>query len=206
MTIQEDSDLRPQVIKICRQLYNKGLIAAADGNVSVRLSGGRVLITPGGLHKGFLNERDLVTVDSEGYVIEDSGRQASSELPMHMAIYEHDPDAMAVVHTHPPWTLALSLSGHGLSPHLLVEARVLLGDVALVPFERPGTEALAIAVVNAMRRGPAQILAHHGAVTRGPTLWKAFELMECLEHTSRTVALARMLGGGDVSCEWGDVS
>ncbi len=193
MTTQEDSDLRPEVIKVCRQLYNKGLIAAADGNVSVRLSGGDILITPSGVHKGFLNEADLVVVDSEGHVLKGLGRP-SSELVMHTAIYRQDPGATAVVHTHPPWTLALSLSGNQLSPHLLIEGKMFLGEVTIVPFEMPGTEALARAVVDALHKGPAQILAHHGAVTRGPSLWKAFELMECLEHTSRITALAKMLG------------
>jgi L-fuculose-phosphate aldolase len=193
LTAQEDSGLRLQVIKVCRQLYNKGLIAAADGNVSVRLAGGDILITPSGVHKGFLNEADLVVVDSEGHVLKGLGRP-SSELVMHLAIYQQDPGAMAVVHTHPPWTLALSLSGNQLLPHLLIEGKMFLGDVTIVPFERPGTEALARAVGDALHKGPAQILAHHGAVTKGPTLWKAFELMECLEYTSRITALAKMLG------------
>jgi L-fuculose-phosphate aldolase len=193
LTIQEDSDLRPEVIKVCRQLYNKGLIAAADGNVSLRLSGGDILITPIGVHKGFLNESDLVVVDSKGYVLKGLGRP-SSELIMHTAIYRQYPGAMAVVHTHPPWTLALSLSGNQLLPHLLIEGKMFLGEVTIVPFEKPGTEALARAVVDALHKGPAQILAHHGAVTMGPTLWKAFELMECLEHISRITALAKILG------------
>lgn len=193
MTIQEDNDLRPEVIKVCRQLYNKGLIAAADGNVSVRLSRGDILITPSGVHKGFLNESDLVVVDSEGHVLKGLGRP-SSELVMHMAIYQKYPEAMAVVHTHPPWTLALSLSGHELLPHLLIEGQMFLGEVTIVPFEKPGTEVLACAVGDALRKGPVQILAHHGAVTMGPILRKAFELMECLEHTSRITALAKMLG------------
>jgi L-fuculose-phosphate aldolase len=193
LTIQEDSDLRPEVIKVCRQLYNKGLIAAADGNVSLRLSGGDILITPSGVHKGFLNESDLVVVDSKGYVLKGLGRP-SSELIMHTAIYRQYPGAMAVVHTHPPWTLALSLSGNQLLPHLLIEGKMFLGEVTIVPFEKPGTEALARAVVDALHKGSAQILAHHGAVTMGPTLWKAFELMECLEHISRITALAKILG------------
>jgi L-fuculose-phosphate aldolase len=193
LTIQEDSDLRPEVIKVCRQLYNKGLIAATDGNVSVRLSQGDILITPGGVHKGFLNESDLVVVDSEGHVLKGLGRP-SSELVMHMAIYQKYSEARAVVHTHPPWTLALSLSGSELLPHLLFEGHMFLGEVTIVPFEKPGTEALACAVRDVMHKGPVQILAHHGAVTMGPTLWKAFELMECLEHTSRITALAKMLG------------
>ena len=193
MTIQEDSDLRPEVIKVCRQLYNKGLIAAADGNVSVRLSQGDILITPSGVHKGFLNESDLVAVDSEGHVLKGLGRP-SSELVMHMAIYQKYREVGAVVHTHPPWTLALSLSGSELLSHLVFEGQMFLGEVTILPFEKPGTEALACAVRDALHKGPVQILAHHGAVTVGPTLWKAFELMECLEHTSRITALAKMLG------------
>jgi len=193
LTAQEDSGLRLQVIRVCRQLYNRGLIAAADGNVSVRLSGGDILITPSGVHKGFLNEADLIVVDSEGHVLNGPGRP-SSEIVMHMAIYRQDPDARAVVHTHPPWTLALNLSGNQLLPHLLIEGRMFLGEVAVVPFERPGTDALAHAVVDALCKGPVQILAHHGAITRGPTLWRAFELMECLEHAARITALAKMLG------------
>ncbi len=140
-----------------------------------------------------MNEADLVVVDSEGHVLKGLGRP-SSELVMHTAIYRQDPGATAVVHTHPPWTLALSLSGNELFPHLLIEGKMFLGEVTIVPFEMPGTEALARAVVDALHNGPAQILAHHGAVTRGPSLWKAFELMECLEHTSRITALAKMLG------------
>jgi L-fuculose-phosphate aldolase len=193
LTIQEDSYLRPEVIKVCRQLYNKGLVAAADGNVSVRLSRGDILITPSGVHKGFLHEVDLIVVDFEGHVLKGLGRP-SSELVMHMAIYRQDPGATAIVHTHPLWTLALSLSGNQLLPHLLIEGLMFLGEVTIVPFEMPGTEALARAVVDVLHKGPAQILAHHGAVTRGPTLWKAFELMECLEHTSHITALAKILG------------
>ncbi len=181
------------MIEVCRRLYDRGLIAATDGNVSARLSDGNILVTPSGMHKGLLDRTDLIIIDPEGHVLEGYGRP-SSELAMHMAIYQGDPKAMAVVHTHPPWTLALSLSGHWPSSHFLIESRLLLGKVSIVPFEGPGTEALAQAVAKALHQGPVQILAHHGAVTRGASLWEAFNLMECLEHTSRIVGLARMLG------------
>ena len=193
MKALEADELRPQVIEICRRLYDKGLIAAADGNVSLRLSDGSILVTPGGTHKGFLNEADLIVVDPKGRVLKGYGRP-SSELAMHMAIYREDSGTMAVVHTHPPWTLALSLSGHWPLSHFLIESKLFLGEVSILPFKRPGTEALAQAVAKALHRGPVQILAHHGAVTSAPTLWKAFNLMECLEHTSHIVGLARMLG------------
>jgi L-fuculose-phosphate aldolase len=189
----EENRIRRQIIEVCRRLYDKGLIAATDGNVSVRLSDGSILVTPSGRHKGFLNESDLIVIDQKGHVLDGDGRP-SSESAMHLAIYKEDPDSMAVVHTHPPWTLALSLSDRWLSSHFLIESKIFLGKIGIVPFRMPGTEALAQEVAKALHQGPVQILAHHGAVTRGTSLWEAFNLMECLEHSSRIVALARMLG------------
>jgi L-fuculose-phosphate aldolase len=189
-----ESVLRQKMLDICRNLYSRGLIAGADGNVSAPFQGGdRILTTPSGVHKGSLSVDDFVVVDRDGAVIRGEARP-SSELRLHLAIYREDPAAGAVIHTHAPWTTALSLSGRGLSPHLLVEAKRLLGEVPIVPYEEPGTKALAEAVAVVLALGPAQILAHHGAVTRGPDLERAFQLMECLEHTSKITAIARMLG------------
>ena len=186
-------EIRSQIVQVCRSLYSKGLIAGTDGNVSVRLSDEAILSTPSGVHKGFLEEEALVVVDRNGELIKGRERP-SSELPLHLAIYGRDPDARAIVHAHPPWILALSLTGYKLQPHLVTEARMFLGRVAVVPFEKPGSSALAAAVLERLDQGLAQVMAHHGAVTRGSSLQKAFELMECLEHTARITALANLLG------------
>lgn len=192
----ELADLRRSMVIACRLLYQKGLLAGADGNVSARLGNGLILTTPAGAHKGLLSEDALLLVDEKGnWAGEGSGvRRPSSEIPLHLAIYRQDSGAMAVVHTHAPWAMALSLAGIGLSPHLMAEGMMLLGEVPVVRYEPPGSEALACAVVEVLDRGPAQILAHHGAITRGPSLMKAFELMECLEHNAKITALARLLG------------
>lgn len=183
------------IVSICRRLYEKGLIAGADGNVSAKDPvSGKIFITPSGVHKGFLCADDLLVVQANGELIEGKGRP-SSELSMHLGIYRADPSAMAVVHTHPPWTMALSLSGRGLLPHSMIEAAILLGHVVEVPFLPPGTQELANAVVAAIKNGPVQILAHHGAISRGATLQQAFELMECLEHNAKIQAFSHLLGG-----------
>lgn len=188
------SDARREMAKVARLLYERGLIAGSDGNVSVRLApGGPFLVTPSGVHKGMLAEGDILLVDEAGNVIGGEGAP-TSEYPLHRAIYRKDPDAGAIVHAHPPWTLALFLTGWGLQPHLVSEARILLGDVALVPYVEPGGEGLAQAVAGVINRGPVQVLAHHGAVARAPDLEKALSLMECLEHTAKITALARLLG------------
>lgn len=185
---------KKKIIKACRLLYEKDLIAGADGNVTLKVSmDGPILATPSGIHKGLVSEEDLVAVDLDGKKI-DGKRIPTSELPMHLAIYEADSSAMAVVHTHPPWTLALSLAGYPFSPHSLMEAKILLGEVKILPYRTPGSAELAMLVAKSLSFGPAQILAHHGTVTRAPSLERALELMECLEHTSKTMALSFLLG------------
>ncbi len=185
--------LKHQVIVICRQLYEKGLLAGADGNLSVKLDADRVLTTPTGAHKGFLTEEELVITDLAGNVIEGPGRP-SSELAMHVAIYEADPACRAIVHTHAPYALALSLSNRTFESSRLAETELILGEVAEVPYAPPGTFELARAVAACIDRGPVQILARHGAVSRGKTLMEAFQLMECLEHNARILVMAELLG------------
>ena len=185
---------KKKIIKACRLLYDKGLLAGADGNVSLKISGdGPVIVTPSGIHKGFLKEDDLVIVDLKGSKI-DGVRKPTSELPMHLGIYNEDPGAMSVVHTHPPWTMAMSLAGFSFDPPCLIEAKMLLGRVKILSYRTPGSPELARVVAKSLSFGPAQILARHGAVTRGKNLEKALEFMECLEHTAKTMALSFLLG------------
>lgn len=191
----DERDTRQKIVRVARYLYERGLVAGADGNVSVQLGpDGPFLVTASGIHKGFLSEEDIVLVDGSGRPSGSEKGKPSSELPLHLAIYRADPQAGAVVHAHPPWTLALFLSGRGLKPHLLMESRVLLGDVALVPYHPPGSRDLADAVAAEIHRGPVQVLDHHGAVSRAGTLEKALSLMECLEHSAKVTILARMIG------------
>lgn len=180
-----------QIPVICRHLYEKGLLAGADGNVSVR-TGDAVITTPAGAHKGFLQPEHLVATDIDGQVIRGDGRP-SSELGMHLAIYEADPGCRAIIHTHAPYALALSMAGMGFDSEKLAETALLLGDVAEVPFQPPGSLELAEAVAVYIDRGPVQILERHGAVSRGPGLMKAFQLMECLEHNARILVMAQLL-------------
>ncbi len=187
-------DEKDQIIFVCRRLYEKGLVAGADGNISMMLSGGNsVLITSSGTHKGLLTRDDLLTVGMDGKVVKGHGHP-SSELAMHLAIYAAEERTKAIIHVHPPWTLAVTLS-RGIFPvDYLVESRMLLKDVPVVPFRRPGGEGLAREVVNLLGEGPAIVLANHGAVTRGKTIQEAFCAAECLENTAKIFALGSMLG------------
>ncbi|HEX9439758.1 MAG TPA: class II aldolase/adducin family protein, partial [Roseiflexaceae bacterium] len=100
--------LRHEIVKIGRMLYDRGLIVAGDGNISARMSDELVITTPAGACKGMLEPEDMVVVDLEGRV-RGGVRKPSSELQMHLAVYQNRPDARAVVHAHPPTAVACTL-------------------------------------------------------------------------------------------------
>ncbi|MCI0398933.1 MAG: class II aldolase/adducin family protein, partial [Chloroflexi bacterium] len=111
-----ESHLRQEIVRVGRLMYDKGLVAASDGNISARLGPGRILITPSGLHKGLMAPEQLLVVDEDGRPV-GPGLAASrrlkptSEMPMHLEAYRQRPDVGAVVHAHPPITIALSIAG-----------------------------------------------------------------------------------------------
>lgn len=188
-----DERLRRALVAVCRRLWRRGLIAGLEGNVSVRLPDGCVLVTPAGMPKRRCLTRDLVVVAPDGTRLSGE-RPATSELAMHLRIYERRPDVNAVVHAHPPVATGFALAGEPLPANALPELVVGIGEVPLIHYETPGTPALAAAVESQLGAHHAFLLANHGAVTVGPSLGVAYERMESLEHIARIVFTARALG------------
>jgi len=184
---------RRDVVRVCRRLYERGLIAGQDGNVSVRLGPDRVLVTPAGLSKCDVVEADLVEVALDG-TKRKGKRFASSELAVHLAIYRGRPDVNAVVHAHPPTATGFAVAGETLPANVLPELVYGVGPVALVPYETPGTEVLAERFIPYLEGHDAWLLASHGAVTAGPSLLLAHQRMESIEHAARIVLAARAVG------------
>lgn len=187
------SAIRREVVVVCRRLWERGLIAGPDGNVSVRLAPDRILVTPAGMSKVDVRPEDLVEVSSDGRHRRGT-RRASSELAVHLRIYAQRPDVRAVVHAHPPVATGFSVAGEGFASCILPEVIFQVGWVPLVPYEMPGTEALARQFDPFIPTHDAFLMANHGAVTIGPTLSIAHQRMESLEHTARIVLTARQLG------------
>lgn len=187
------SAIRREVVVVCRRLWERGLIAGPDGNVSVRLAADRLLVTPAGMSKVDVRPEDLVEVSSDGRHRRGT-RRASSELAVHLRIYAQRPDVGAVVHAHPPVATGFSVAGEGFASCILPEVIFQVGWVPLVPYEMPGTEALARQFDPFIPTHDAFLMANHGAVTIGATLSIAHQRMESLEHTARIVLTARQLG------------
>ncbi len=178
----------------CRQLAAQGLMAGRDGNLSVRLSPERVLVTPSGFIKSLVTPSDMVEVDLSGKTRRRSSRKPTSELELHLRILRHRPDAQAVVHAHPPAATGFAVAGETIPGNLLPELIFVVGPVALVPFGMSGTPELGDQVVPYLDKHDALLLANHGAVTMGSTLDEAWIRMETLEHGARIILAARQVG------------
>ncbi len=185
---------REQMVAFCRLGWQRGYLAATDGNISLRLGPERVLITPAGRSKALLQPEDLVEVDLAGKVLSGRGRP-SAELALHLAVYEELPRAGAVVHAHPPLATAFSLAGRELELGALPEALVHLGPVPLVPYATPGSRELARAVRPYLGRAGALLLEHHGTLAHGPDLESAWARTEKLESAAQVLLAAESLGG-----------
>jgi len=182
-----------EIVAACCRLYDRGLIAGQDGNVSVRLDGGHILVTPAGLSKVDVTPDDLVELTPDGRQVTE-GLPASSEVGMHLRIYHERPDVRAVVHAHPPVATAFGVVGRDFMDAVLPEAIFHLGRVPLVPFAMPGTPALGEAMAPFLADHDVFLLASHGATAVGPSLRLAHQRMESLEHAARILHVAEQLG------------
>lgn len=192
--------LRKELIQVGRLLYQKNFVAAAEGNISVRLDKDKVLVTPSGLNKGFLAEKELVLVDLEGKKL--SGYlNPSSELKMHLAIYKKRTDLKAVVHAHPPYATALTVAGQSLEDFFLPEAVLSLDKVPLSSYATPTTEEVPWAIEELITRTDAILLRNHGVLAAGQDLWDAFFKLETVEKLAQIYFLARNLGKIDYLTE-----
>jgi L-fuculose-phosphate aldolase len=189
-----EQQFRDEIVRIGRLMYEKDWIAACDGNITVRLPDERILATPAGLCKGMLEAQDLILCDLDGKKVA-GDRPPTSEMGMHLAIYRMRPDAMAVVHAHPPVATGFAAAGRELNVGLLPEVIVGLGSVPLAEYGTPGTPALSEGMLPYLGKYEALLLANHGAVAWGETLLQAFFRMEKVEHFARVTLVAELLGG-----------
>lgn len=183
------------IIEIGKRLYQKNLLAAADGNISCRLNNGNILITPSGVPKGFLTADDLAELSLTGEVVK--GRP-SSESKMHLQIYQSCPEAQVVIHAHPPtavaWTIAFP-ADRELPATAMSEMILALGSLPIIDYARPGTEDMATHLLPYLPKTRSMVLARHGALSWGESMQEAINGMERIEHSAQMLYMAKQLGG-----------
>lgn len=188
-----EAELRLEICRVGKSLFDRGYVHATAGNISARLSDG-FLITPTDACLGFLDPEELAKVSLEGVQV--SGQRASKTLVLHRCIYAADPEAMSVIHTHSTHLVGASMScawtADELLPPITPYFVMKVGRVPLIPYRRPGNPEVGKLVM--------QAIAQHSAAGRrlravmldrlGPNVWHsspatAMATLEELEETAR---------------------
>jgi len=187
-------EIKKLICEIGRRMYDKGYVAANDGNISYRLGDGRFLCTPTGVSKGFLKPDDIATVDATGKQI-GGAKPRTSEILLHLEIFHELPDINAVAHAHPPYATAFAVAGVDVPSCILPEVEILIGRVPLAEYDTPGGKDFAETILPHLRRKCNTILlANHGAVACDKDLEHAYFHLETLDMYCQILLLAKQIG------------
>ncbi len=186
--------IKRDICDIGRRLYDKGFVAANDGNISVRIGPNRFLCTPTGVSKGFLKPADIAVVD-------DTGKQLSGNLPrtseilLHLEIYHELSEINAVVHAHPPHATAFAVAGIPIPQNVMPEVEISIGQVPLAEYDTPGSVDLPKTILPHLRnKANTILLANHGVVTCDKSLKKAHFHLETLDMYCDILLLSKQVG------------
>ena len=135
--MQNEYEIKKEICDIGKRIYNRNMVAANDGNISVKLSDNEFLCTPTGVSKGFMTPEYICKVDAQGNVIQANGSfKPSSEIKMHMRVYQERPDVNSVVHAHPMYATTFAIAGIPLTQPIMPEAVIAPGCVPLAKYSR----------------------------------------------------------------------
>lgn len=185
--------LRREMVEIGQKAYNRGFVTATDGNISARLMGDRLLITPSGSCLGELRPEHLIYVDLEGKVLSGKGKP-TGELSMHLAAYRERPDINALIHAHPPITTGFTIAGESLAQCVIPEVVVIFGTIPTTEYATISTAEGAEVIKNLIKDHDALILDRHGTLTVGNHLIDAYRKLEKVEYCAQVTLTAHLLG------------
>ncbi len=192
-TTLEAEAIKKEICSVGRKLWLRQFVDGNGGNISFRIGPNEILCTPTMVSKYDLTPKDICLTDLEGKQIA-GPKPRTSELLLHLEIYKAVPGAKAVVHCHPPHATAYAITGR-VPPNLVIpEFEILVGKVAIAPYETPGTQAFAETVVPYVQQHNTVLLSNHGIVCWADTVTHAEWSVEVLETYCWTLMLANQLG------------
>ena len=186
-------EIKKEICEVGLKLWQKGFVAANDGNISVKISDNEYYCTPTGVSKASLTPDMIIKVDENGKKIEGK-LNPSSEIKMHMRVYQKRPDVTAVVHAHPPVATAFTVADIDLDQYILPEAVLTIGNVPTCDYGTPSTMEIPDSLDPYLQQHDAFLLRNHGALTVGCSLNKAFFVMEEVEFNAVICKHAMDLG------------
>jgi L-fuculose-phosphate aldolase len=192
-----EADLRVAIVETGRLAYQSGLMISNDGNISARLADGNILITPAGVCKGRVGPQDLLVIDLNGGLVRgaaDPSLKPTSEQPMHLEVYRQRPDVRAVIHTHLIFANALVISRGQVRMDVIPEAAIAFGSIPVTDYSMPSSTQNAEAIRGLIANHNVILIRNHGSLTVGADLDEALIRVERLEHVSKTLTFAELLG------------
>jgi ribulose-5-phosphate 4-epimerase/fuculose-1-phosphate aldolase len=184
-------DSRKELVDCVKSLYAMGLTTSVSGNHSIR-AGSSMWITPSGVPRYTMRAGDLVRVNIKTGKV--AGRKPSIELEMHRNIYKARPDINTIVHTHSPFTIGVSISSK--FRHVIEEAKIVVGEPAVIANRPSGSAELAKAVSDEFAKGArVVVIKNHGVVAGGGDIHQARAVVESLEEWAKILTVAQVFGG-----------
>ncbi len=185
--LSEETRTRDDIVRAGKSIFDRGLTFGSTGNISVKMSDGRMLMTPTNASLGSLVPERLSLFSAEGVHL--GGDKPTKEAFLHRCMYCARPHGKAVVHLHSTYSVAVSIlkdvDEKDVLPPLTAYYVMRVGTLPLVPYFRPGDEKLATAVQEAAATSNAVLMANHGPVVAGRSLEEAQYATEELEETAK---------------------
>lgn len=196
-----DFEAKKAILEIGKRMYMKGFVAANDGNISCKVGPNVLWTTPTGVSKGFMTMDMLVKMDMNGKILA-GNRKPSSEIKMHIRVYQENPEVMAVAHAHPPVATSFAIAGISLDKAILPEAVVQLGSVPIAHYATPGTQEVPDSIAPFVKTHNGVLLANHGALSWGKDIFEAFYRLESIEYYATVLMYTERIIGkqNELSC------
>lgn len=174
------------------RLYEKGLTTCSGGNISLKISDEIILITPSQTDKGKLKYNDIACIDLDGKNLTPNIK-ISMESKMHLALYKKRSDINAIVHAHPVFATAFTLSDEPFETDLTGETRAMLGNPAIAGYKLMGTKELAKEVAKVCIKSNVVLMKNHGILTMGKSLFEAYDRMELTEINAKMLFISKLM-------------
>ncbi len=183
---------KDEIIEVMNRIYQNGMTTTSGGNLSILDDDDSIWITPKGIDKGSLTDKDIVRIFPDGKI--EGIHEPSSEYPFHLAIYKARPDIKAILHAHPPSLVAFAITRKIPNTKIVPKASEICGEVGYAKYELPGSEILGEIIAKKFINGHSTVLMeNHGIVTVGKSLMQAFQKLETLVFCARLTINAKSI-------------
>lgn len=186
-------DQRKEVARFMRRLYRQALTTTSGGNISLRVSEDRFLITPSATDKGRMRWKEVGIMSLPGENLT-PGLKPSIESGLHLAIYKKNSEVLAIVHAHPVFASSFTAMKGTINTGLTAEARAICGVPVFVPYALMGSPELAEVAAEYAAEADVLLLENHGILTTGKNLLSAFDKIEVLENAAKMTLITEITG------------